>query len=90
METASLDRLFLEISQFTKAKTAREINLERRVQALRDALQVLVGVNTPEAAEQMRSILQAIPGDKEDKEAALSAIWVLLEEYAEDKVVRAF
>lgn len=34
METETLDKLFLELSQVTKAKTAREIQLER---ALADA-----------------------------------------------------
>lgn len=31
METETLDRLFLELSQITQAKTGREIELEKRL-----------------------------------------------------------
>jgi hypothetical protein len=31
METETIDKLFLELSQFTKAKTAREISLETQL-----------------------------------------------------------
>ena len=89
METAAIDRLYLELSQFTKAKTAREINLERRVQALRDALEGIVGVKSPQEAEEMRAGLLANPGDQEEKDTALTAVRVLIDEYAEDKAVRA-
>ena len=34
MDTETLDKLFLELSQFTKAKTAREIELENLVEQL--------------------------------------------------------
>ncbi len=33
-ETTAIDTLFLELSQFTKAKTAREIRLEELIRAL--------------------------------------------------------
>lgn len=33
-DTETIDKLFLELSQFTKAKTAREIELERNYQEL--------------------------------------------------------
>lgn len=31
MDTEAIDKLFLELSQFTKAKTKREVELERRL-----------------------------------------------------------
>ena len=34
VETESIDRLFLEISQFTKAKTEREITLENMIRKI--------------------------------------------------------
>lgn len=34
-ETETIDRLFLELSQFSKAKTRRELELEREVERLR-------------------------------------------------------
>lgn len=34
IETESIDRLFLELSQFTKAKTAREIKLEAMIRRI--------------------------------------------------------
>lgn len=37
METETLDKLFLEISQFTKAKTSRELLLEKRIREIADA-----------------------------------------------------
>lgn len=37
-ETESIDRLFLELSQFTRAKTANEIDLLRRLDVLRAAV----------------------------------------------------
>lgn len=40
-ETESIDRLFLELSQFTKATTAKEIELARRVVKLEAALVTL-------------------------------------------------
>ncbi|MGC4393749.1 hypothetical protein [Agrobacterium sp. M50-1] len=33
-DTSTLDRLFLELSQFTKAETAKEIELKKRIAAL--------------------------------------------------------
>lgn len=41
-ETHSIDRLYLELSQFTKAKTAREISLEA---ALKAAIEGLKGAS---------------------------------------------
>jgi hypothetical protein len=38
LETETLDRLFLEIGQFTKAKLNRELDLENQVAVLRQAL----------------------------------------------------
>jgi len=38
METETIDKLFLELSQFSKAKTGREIQLEKRVELLTDLL----------------------------------------------------
>ena len=34
METSIIDQLFLELSQFTQATTARELALQRRIDAL--------------------------------------------------------
>ena len=34
MNTETIDKLFLELSQFTQAKTKRELDLERRLAAL--------------------------------------------------------
>lgn len=39
MTTETIDRLFLELSQFTQAKTAREIALECELKSIRDQLQ---------------------------------------------------
>ena len=38
METETIDRLFLELSQVTQATTARELDLQREVRWLREAL----------------------------------------------------
>jgi hypothetical protein len=38
METETIDRLFLELSQFTSATTAKEIALQKRVDALNAAI----------------------------------------------------
>jgi len=38
VETETIDRLFLELSQFTKAKTWRELRLEARIKELEEAL----------------------------------------------------
>lgn len=38
MSTETLDKLYLEWSQFTKAKTERELNLEKRIKELELAL----------------------------------------------------
>lgn len=37
IETESIDRLFLELSQFTKARTQREIALERMIRQIAEA-----------------------------------------------------
>jgi len=37
-QTESIDRLFLELSQFTRATTAKEIDLQRRLAVLRAAV----------------------------------------------------
>ena len=37
IETESIDRLFLELSQFTKAKTARELRLEGMIRKIAEA-----------------------------------------------------
>lgn len=37
-DTESIDRLFLELSQFTKATTGKELKLENRVAELEDLL----------------------------------------------------
>ena len=34
METEMIDKLFLELSQFTKARTAREIEQQKEIQKL--------------------------------------------------------
>lgn len=34
METENIDKLFLELSQFTKAKTKRELELEAKLQQI--------------------------------------------------------
>ena len=38
LETEIIDRLFLELSQFTKAKTLKELQLQKEVQKLSSAL----------------------------------------------------
>lgn len=38
METETIDRLFLELSQVTAATTAKELELQREVRLLREAL----------------------------------------------------
>lgn len=38
METETIDKLYLELSQFTKAKTGRELALERSLNTTRIAL----------------------------------------------------
>jgi hypothetical protein len=42
METEIIDKLFLELSQVSKAQTWREIELERRVHALKKAAKPFV------------------------------------------------
>ena len=42
MQTEMIDRLYLELSQVTTATTAREIALERSVDALREALRAAI------------------------------------------------
>jgi hypothetical protein len=39
METETIDRLFLELSQFTRATTAKEVRLQARVAELEKAIQ---------------------------------------------------
>ena len=41
MQTESIDRLFLELSQVTKAKTARELALEAENKTLRESLSAI-------------------------------------------------
>lgn len=38
METETIDKLYLELSQFTRAKTRRELTLEKSLNAARNAL----------------------------------------------------
>ena len=38
MQTETIDRLFLELSQVSKATTAKELELQREVRWLREAL----------------------------------------------------
>jgi hypothetical protein len=38
MQTETIDRLFLELSQVTQATTAKELDLQREVRWLREAL----------------------------------------------------
>ena len=40
METETIDRLYLELSQVTTAKTKREIELEQEIERLRDILRI--------------------------------------------------
>ncbi len=42
METETLDKLYLEISQITKAKTNKEINLEKTNSDLLEACKVVI------------------------------------------------
>lgn len=42
METPAIDKLFLELSQFTRAKTQRERQLEARVDNLRTLIQGVI------------------------------------------------
>ena len=41
MQTETLDKLYLEWSQFTKAKTAKELKLEARIEALEKQNEIL-------------------------------------------------
>lgn len=42
METKTIDRLFLELSQFTDAETAKELRLKRRIYELEAALRLVL------------------------------------------------
>ena len=42
MQTETLDKLYLEWSQYTNARTAREIRTQNQVDALREALQNII------------------------------------------------
>ena len=46
MDTDTIDRLFLELSQFTKAKTKKELKLINLLERLVDA--TTAHINTPE------------------------------------------
>jgi len=64
-DTSTIDRLFLELSQFTTATTARERNLERYsngLQRQRDELLALIRLHVDgfDVDDQMRAVL----GDK--------------------------
>jgi 2-methylisocitrate lyase-like PEP mutase family enzyme len=63
METETIDKLFLELSQVTRAKTAREIELEKHlafVQAQRDSLLNGTAPNTHQVTLSDEAIRRAI------------------------------
>jgi hypothetical protein len=65
MNTETIDRLFLELSQFTTAKTRREIHLEEEIARLKGVIALAEGQRmacggnlTPsEVVDAMRAIL---------------------------------
>ncbi len=45
-ETESIDRLFLELSQFTRAKTAKEVHVESMLRRANDVLRSAMSIAT--------------------------------------------
>ncbi len=56
MITETLDRLYLEISQFTKARTRREIALEARVDELVERLEASESKIVSSDTEKLRAL----------------------------------
>jgi hypothetical protein len=69
-ETETIDRLFLELSQFTLAKTWRELALEVENEKLREALRPFA----PEGFLTMDGIIVVLDVTVEDVERARAAL----------------
>ena len=79
METELLDKLFLELSQVTSARTKRELELIDDVEDLRKALVGIVGAETREDLMQIKTGLEKLPVPDDERSAMVNAIDLLLE-----------
>ena len=77
MET--LDKLYLEYSQLTTARTARELKLEQANRRLSNALLGLVGAETIAELQAMEIVLANAPAPAADKAACMEAVKALLD-----------
>lgn len=79
MDTETIDKLFLELSQVTSARTKRERELESDVEELRQALVGLVGAHSREELVQIKEGLKQVPVPSDELPAMITAIDLLLE-----------
>jgi hypothetical protein len=79
METELIDKLFLELSQVTTARTKRELELEGDVEDLRRALGDLVGAESRDELMKIKDGLKQIPVPSDELPAMMNAIDLLLE-----------
>jgi hypothetical protein len=66
METETMDRLFLELSQFTRATTRKELEQQAEIERLRTALSVITATDCysrEEVTEIARAALAGKPAD---------------------------
>lgn len=79
METELIDKLFLELSQVTSARTQRELELIGDVEDLRNALVGIVGAESREDLMRIKTGLEQVPVPDDERPAMVNAIDLLLE-----------
>ena len=79
MDTKFIDGLFLELSQITQAKTAKEFELEKNNSRLLNALRGLTGIVTKKDGEAMLAGLRMMPVPNDEMPAMVEAVKLLME-----------